>query len=195
VSDIIAELEIAPATLYRFFPTKRQLFLQVVEQVTSISVEYVEPEVAHDPDPLSRNVRRTAGLLAQRAESPDILTFMRAEALGEDDAVRELVEAIYWQLMKPISEDLVAAHQSRPRLPGLDPELLAYALGGAGESVLMRMTWDNRYSLRDYFSVLLALYVAVDSLLEDAPGLVDKFDKYRPLVDELIERGPLRPPD
>jgi AcrR family transcriptional regulator len=193
VRDIIAELEIAPGTLYRFFPTKRQLFLQVVEDVTTISVEYVEPEVAHDPDPLSRNVRRTAGLLGQRAESPDILTFMRAEALGEDDAVRELVEAIYWQLMKPIAEDLVAARKSRPRLPDLDPELLAYALGGAGESVLMRMSWDDRYSLRDYFSVLLALYVAVDSLLEEAPSLVDKFNRYRPLLEELVETGPLGP--
>lgn len=187
--DIISELGIAPGTLYRSFPTKRQLFLEVINLLAAWMVEHVEGQVAEEQDPVKRNLLRVSGFLGLRRLSPDLLTIVRAEALSEDADVRNLVRHMYQQLLATITEDFESVAQSGKSPLFLDPELTSYALLGAIEAIVMRMSWDNRYDKRDYFWMMVGLYVAADVIFRDGLGLREQCARYSDVVEELLRKG------
>ncbi len=194
VADIVTELGIGPLTLYRYFPTKRQLFLEVVNVFADWMVEYVEPQIAANPDFVKRNMRRVAGFLGLRALSPDMLAFVRAEALGEDEEIRALVKRMYWQLLKPISEELDQLRLSNDGPPIIASELVTYALIGVLETLVMRISWDAEYSERDYFSAALGMLLALQALYTGEIDFHARSAEYSDLLDELVRTGPPTPP-
>ena len=194
VADIVTELGIGPLTLYRYFPTKRQLFLEVVNVFADWMVGYVEPQIAADPDFVKRNMRRAAGFLGLRALSPDMLAFVRAGALGEDEEIRALVKRMYWQLLKPISEELDQLRPPNDGPPMIASELVTYAFIGVLETLVMRISWDAEYSERDYFSAALGMLLALQALFTGEIDLPVRSAEYSDLLDELVRTGPPTPP-
>ena len=194
IADIVNELGIGPLTLYRYFPTKRQLFLEVVNVFANWMVDYVEPQIAHDPDFVKRNMRRVAGFLGLRALSPDMLAFVRAEALGEDKEIRALVKRMYWRLLKPISEELDELRPANDGPAMLASELVTYAFIGVLETLVMRMSWDAEYSERDYFRTALGMLLALQALYTGEIDFQSKNAQYSDLLDELVRTGPPTPP-
>jgi AcrR family transcriptional regulator len=190
VTDIVRELGIAPGTLYRMFPTKRKLLLETASMLTETMVHHMERSVRPDPDFVSRNLTRSSGFLGLRVMSPDMLTFLRAESLGDDSELREIVKCIYGSLVEGPSRELreLAAGGDEP--PPLDPELLAFAFIGIGEAVVMRMSWDDKYSPRDYYQLLLALMVGSRAILAGEPRLVEEIKAYTDLVERLARSEP-----
>ena len=194
VADIVTELGIGPLTLYRYFPTKRQLFLEVVNVFADWMVEYVEPQIAADPDFIKRNMRRVAGFLGLRALSPDMLGFVRAEALGEDREIRALVKRMYWQLLEPIAKELDQLGSPAGSSPAPASEFVSYAFIGVLETLMMRMSWDGKYSERDYFQTALGMLVALQALYTGEIDFAAKNAQYADMVDELTRSGPPTPP-
>jgi len=193
IDDICTEIGIAPVTLYRHFPTKRALFLEVVAVFADESFRFVEPLIADEPDYVRRNMMRTAGWIGLRALSPDMLTFVRAEALGKDPELHRLVRSMYWELLEPMAEEVrELGSRTKDSLPAT--ELVAYAIQGIEEALVMRLSWDNQYSLRDYFSTMLFVFLVVEAVYSGTLDLTEKQARYATLVEHLAESPPLSPP-
>jgi AcrR family transcriptional regulator/predicted DNA-binding transcriptional regulator AlpA len=172
VDEIIAELEIAPGTLYRFFPTKRDLFIQSIRYLVASPDSRARLDVEPGTDVVTRNLHRADELLKLAASSKDMLVAARAEALGEDDELEHLVERTYAEWLQPMIKDFEAVSKCNPRAPSLAPELVAYALVGSAEAMLSRVSQDDRFSESDAAKVLE--FVCRASLAEfGAPRYVD----------------------
>ena len=154
VDEIIAELEIAPGTLYRFFPTKKDLFVHSMRYLISASALHMEPHPAPGNNPALRNLGRVEGLIKSTAENGEIMLAARAEALGVDEELEQLVRQTYADWLKPMIEDFRSVAADADQKPVLDPELVSYALLGSSDAMLMRMSWDERYSQQDVLNVL-----------------------------------------
>jgi hypothetical protein len=123
--------------------------------------------------------------------SADILTLLRAESLGGDHELMEIVKSTYGALVERPAQELreLAAGGGEPS--PLDPELIAFAFMGIGENVVMRMSWDDKYSPRDYYQLLLALMVAIRAVLSGQPALREEIKAYADLVERLARSEPL----
>ena len=78
-------------------------------------------------------------------------------------------------------------------LPAHD-ELVAFGLLGALENVVMRASWDDRFSVRDVLWTTLCLFLAIRAVYEGRVDLSDDLVKYKALVDELSDSPPPVPP-
>ena len=190
---ICSELGIAPLTLYRHFPTKRKLFLEVVAVFADESFHFIESLIADEPDYVRRNMKRSGGFIGLRALSPDMLTFVRAEALGKDPELLRLIRNMYWELLKPMAAEV--GELPGPKLASLPPvELVAYGMIGVMEALVMRMSWDKQYSEKDFFSAMLFMFLAIQATYSGSLDLTDKYAEYKDLVDDLASGPPLSPP-
>ncbi len=183
VDEIIAELEIAPGTLYRFFPTKKDLFVQSIRCLIGESTGQIESQAAHEAGLAARNLRRVNGLLKIAAAHGEMLLAARAEALGEDDELERLVRQTYSEGLRPMIDDLRAIAGEAMETSALDPELMGYAIMGAVEAMLMRISWDERYSEDDAASVLALIYGTMLSALADVRSLKDALERCTANID------------
>ena len=72
------------------------------------------------------------------------MSLVRSEALHEDGDMRKVVERSYKDMCRDTLEDLTpCAAQGAATLPALD-ELVAFALLGGVENIVMRASWDDQ---------------------------------------------------
>jgi hypothetical protein len=119
---------------------------------------------------------------------------VRAEALGEDREIRALVKRMYWQLLEPIAKELDQLGSPAGSSPAPASEFVSYAFIGVLETLMMRMSWDGKYSERDYFQTALGMLVALQALYTGEIDFAAKNAQYADMVDELTRSGPPTPP-
>jgi AcrR family transcriptional regulator len=168
VDEIIAELEMAPGTLYRFFPTKRDLFVQSIRYLVGASSRQIESRVMQEKVLPNRMLRRVNELLKIGTAPGEILLAARAAALGEDDELDRLVRQTYAEWLQPMIDDLRVIADETSGSSVLDPELVGYAVVGAADAVLMRASWDGCYSESDVGEVLTFLCRAMLAALTNS---------------------------
>lgn len=137
MDQIIAEADIAKATLYRYFPTKEHLIVAYL-QTRSDRVLASMRDIIHSAGPSpKRRVARLFGQLEETAHSKDFrgCAFMLAMAEHEESvAVREVVRA-HKDAVKEIFRDAIA----QPGQSGAKrtAEQLALLYDGALASILI----------------------------------------------------------
>jgi TetR/AcrR family transcriptional regulator len=190
LSDIIATVGIATPTFYRFFPGKRELFIEVVETLVERDLEDAEPSIMAEPDLVKRHVMRASGFLSLRDVSPEMLTFLRAEALQSDTKRREMFRRVYRHMAKCIGDDLAELRRRSAAPPACGDEMMAYALNGAIENSAMRLSWDTDYSAKDYLWTNLDVYLAVKAMYLGSGNSRAERDGYETFIDELEAHPP-----
>ena len=90
ISDIIRDVGVSPPAFYAQFHSKRQLFLESFTVFLEWMKEFIEPQLAGEPDPAVRFLYRTAGHYGLQAISPDLFSLTRAEALHEGGEMRQV---------------------------------------------------------------------------------------------------------
>ena len=190
MADIASSTGIGPLTLYRYFPGKRELFIEVVETLVDRTLDYTESLILAEPDLVKRHMMRVVGFLGVRNISPEMLTFVRAEALGADEATRDLFEKTYRRLTKALVEDLAILRRSGVTHPRTTDEMMAFGLLGVLENSSMRLTWDEDYSVEDYLWTNLEAYLGIRAVYVGQPVSGDEVDAYEPMVDELALHPP-----
>jgi hypothetical protein len=78
-------------------------------------------------------------------------------------------------------------------LPASD-ELVAFGLLGALENVVMRASWDGRYSRRDVMWTSLCLFLAIQAVYGGRVDLTQELAGYAHVVEELARAAPPLPP-
>ena len=190
LSDIITAVGMATPTFYRFFPGKRELFIEVVETLVERVLEDKEPSILAEPDLGKRHVMRASGFLSMRSISPEMLTFLRAEALGSDEKRREMFRRVYRHMARCIGDDLRSLRRLAAVPPSCEDEMVAYALNGAIENSAMRLSWDAHYSAKDYLWTNLDMFLAVRTLYLGPSDVQLEREGYAQFIEDLSDNPP-----
>jgi AcrR family transcriptional regulator len=195
VVDIIKEVGVTPPVFYSHFSSKRDLFIESFGVFVGWMRGFLEPRLADEPDPAIRDLARVHGYLGVQAFSPDLMSLVRSEALHEDGDLRGVAERSYKDMCRDTLEDLRRLREGGAAgLPALD-ELVAFALLGGLENVVMRASWDGRYSTKDVLWTTLCVFLAVEAMYAGRLDLNADLAKYAAVVDRLADLPPPVPPD
>ena len=88
VTDIVAEAGTSNAAFYRYFPSKDDLVLAVIERGVGMVVSYLEHEMAKEPTPLAAVARWIEGALAQVSDAH--LTRMSRASLSQLTVLKDI---------------------------------------------------------------------------------------------------------
>ncbi len=195
VADIIKEVGITPPVFYGHFPSKQELFVEAFGVFVGWMRGFLEGRLADEPDPAARDLARVHGYLGVQMLSPDLMSLVRSEALHEDDALRRAVERSYKDMTQDTLDDLSALRQQGgTTLPASD-ELMAYGLLGGVENVVMRASWDDRYSRSDVLWTTLCMFLAVQALYSGRLDLRAEIERYAGTVAGFAEAPLPMPPN
>jgi AcrR family transcriptional regulator len=197
VADIMREASITPPVFYEHFPSKRDLFVEAFGVFVDWMRGFLESRLVDEPDPGARELARVQGYLGVQTLSPDLMALVRSEALheDEDEALRKAVQRSYTGMTRDTLADLEQIRRTAgTRLPAVD-ELMAYGLLGGVENVVMRASWDGRYSRADVLWTTLCMFLAVEALYSGRLDLRAEFERYSAAVDRLAATPPPVPPD
>jgi hypothetical protein len=109
--------------------------------------------------------------------------------------LRKAVERSYRDMTLDTRRDLEnLRHEACADLPVSD-ELIAFGLLGGVENIVMRASWDDRYSRADVLWTTLCMFLAIQAMYSGRLDLRAEFERYAGTVDRL-GRAPLPiPPD
>jgi AcrR family transcriptional regulator len=197
VSDIIKEVGITPPVFYGHFASKQDLFVEAFGVFVGWMRGFLESRLADEPDPAAREIARVHGYLGLQTLSPDLMALVRSEALheDEDDALRKAAERSYKDMTQDTLADLESLRrEAGAELPASD-ELMAYGLLGGVENIVMRASWDGRYSRSDVLWTTLCMFLAVQAIYSRRLDLQSEFARYAEAVGRLAESPLPVPPD
>ena len=195
ITDIIREVGVTPQVFYGHFSSKRELFVEAFGVFVGWMHGFLEPQLMDEPDPAARDLARVHGYMGVQALSPDMMSLVRSEAMHEDGDMRRLVEKSYRDMMGGTLEDVALLRRhGGARLPAVD-ELMAFGMLGAVENIVMRASWDERYSNEDVFWTTLCMFLAVEAVLTGRVDLSDRLARYAETVRRLAAQPPPVPPD
>lgn len=194
VADIIKEVGITPPVFYGHFPSKQDLFVEAFGVFVGWMRGFLEGRLADEPDPAARDLARVHGYLGVQMLSPDLMALVRSEALHEDDALRRAVERSYRDMTQDTLDDLSDLRSRAGTTFPASDELMAYGLLGGVENIVMRASWDGRYSRSDVLWTTLCMFLAVQALYSGRLDLRAEIERYADTVARLAETPPPVPP-
>lgn len=136
---IAAAAGVGEPTIYRYFASKRELYLAAIDRCTSQILEHWRALAAESDSPLQAIERIGAWYLSQlRARPDDLLLRYRSLADKHDPETTERVRSGYRETLRFVA-DLYAQARERGDVPrSVDPETQAWlfvALGAAFDQV------------------------------------------------------------
>jgi len=155
VQDIVRSLGISTGTFYIYFRNKKELFIEVVDDVLRNLVGDAAESIREEKDFMERIKIRGRVFYRNYLRYNEILYQLRAEMAGEDAWPKEKIKKIYHDLTKPVIREIQHAVNQKI-IPEIDPDLMAYALTGLVEIMCLRVSLDQKYS-----------YEAIEAFLEN----------------------------
>lgn len=148
VVDITQSLKISTGTFYLYFKNKRDLFIDVVDDIFYNIVGQSSEAIKGENDFFERLKIRGEVFYENYTKYSEILHQLRAEMAGDDEWPVEKIKKIYHGLTKPVIQEVEAAIK-KGVIRTVDPDLLAYALTGLIEIMSLRLSLDHKYRLED----------------------------------------------
>ncbi len=197
LADIMKEAGITPPALYVHFPSKQDLFVEAFGVFVGWMRTFLESRLADEPDAGARELARVQGYLGVQTLSPDLMGLVRSEALheDEDDSLRKAVQRSYRGMTQDTLADLEAMRRAAGTELPVSDELMAYGLLGGVENVVMRASWDDRYSRADVLWTTLCMFLAVQAAYAGRVDLQSELERYAGTVERLAATPPPVPPD
>lgn len=197
VADIIKAVGITPPVFYSHFPSKQDLFVEAFGVFVGWMRKLLETRQAEEPDPGARELARVQGYLGVQTLSPDLMELVRAEALHEDQdgALRKAVQRSYKGMTQDVLDELESTRRKAGTPLPVADELMAYSLLGGLENVVMRASWDDRYSRGDVLWAALCMFLAVQAVYSGRLDLKAEFERYADIVEQFAATPPPVPPD
>ena len=159
VSDITDALHISTGTFYIYFKNKKELFIEVIEDVFRNIVGQAASAIKEEGDFFKRMEIRGKVFYENYTQYNEILNQLRAEMAGDDQWPEEKIKKIYHGLTKPVIQEIEAAVQ-KGIIRKIDPDLMAYALTGLIEIMSLRLSLDRKYTLKDAIDFIGDLIVS-----------------------------------
>ena len=149
VSDITQKAGISIGTFYIHFQNKRDLFIEVVEEVFRHIVGDAARNIKGEEDLGKRLVIRGRTFFENYTRYMEILNQLRAEIASEEQWPQEKLNRMYLALTGPVIKEAREGIERGEVRAGVDPELLAFALTGLIEVLSFRISLDTKYTIED----------------------------------------------
>jgi AcrR family transcriptional regulator len=195
IADLANAVGMLPPVFYRYFATKRALFDEAVSVFLDWMLNYLEPQIADEPDVVVRHMKRVNAFLRTRSLGPDLFTFIRAEALGDDEDSRQVMKSTYRKLVELIENDLNGLRSACDTSSHPSVEMMAFGLMGVMEDSAMRLSWDSQCAEEDYYHTNLLMFLAARAALTQEPNLRAAASQYTELIASLVGSIPPPPTD
>jgi AcrR family transcriptional regulator/predicted DNA-binding transcriptional regulator AlpA len=152
ISDITRAVGVGHSTFYLYFPNKKAMFMECVDQVFQTMFSDVWEEIKHEKDPLKRIRMRGEAVLKYHPEFLDIMHVLHGTL--EDDARLETKRReIYASVAKTVQRDINAAIKEGS-IPHINAEVASYMLVGWLESAPLLLDQGKGYSVDDLLDTL-----------------------------------------
>jgi AcrR family transcriptional regulator len=159
VSDITRKAGISIGTFYLHFKNKRDLFIEVVEEVFRHIVGDAARNIRGEQDLRKRLVIRGRTFFENYTRYAEILNQLRAEIASEEDWPQEKINRMYKALTSPVIKEANEAIAQGAVRSDIDPELLAFGLTGLIEILSFRVSLDSKYTIEDAFHFIEGLLI------------------------------------
>lgn len=144
VTDITRAVGVGHSTFYIYFPNKKALFIECVDQVFQAMFSDVWEEIKHEQDPLKRMQLRGETVLKHHPQFIDILQVLRT-AVEDDPRLETKRREIYCSIAETVRRDLDRAAQ-QGLLPKIDTALFSYLMVGLLETGALILSLDLGYT-------------------------------------------------
>jgi AcrR family transcriptional regulator len=190
VTDICKDVGVSAQLLYSHFPGKKHLFIACFEVYFRWMNVQVAAPIAQATDSAVRQALRVWAGVGLQSLSRDLQAMARVEALHSHSELQPLVRKVYEEMLAGSAEEL-----SAEREPGANPglfsdELVSHALLGALENMLMRATWDDRFTNEDIIRNLVGMFLAVRAAYQGRVDLASEWQQMSDLVARLAKNLP-----
>ncbi len=156
IADITRALKISTGTFYLYFENKRDLFIDVIDDVFRNIVGEAAVAIKGEDDFIERLKIRGRVFYKNYTKYSEVLHQLRAELASEEQWPEEKLQKIYHGLTKPLIREIDDAVKMGI-IREVDPDLLAYALTGSMEIMSLRLSLDDKYNVDDIIEFIAEL--------------------------------------
>jgi AcrR family transcriptional regulator/predicted DNA-binding transcriptional regulator AlpA len=149
VNDITDQAGISTGTFYVHFKNKRDLFIEVVEEVFRQIVGDAARNIKGEKDLGKRLIIRGRTFFENHTRYAEILNQLRAEIASDEAWPQEKVNRMYKALTGPVIKEANEGIEKGQMRKEIDPELMAFALTGMIEVLSFRISLDHKYTIDD----------------------------------------------
>lgn len=152
VSDITGAAGLGHSTFYLYFPSKKAMFMECVDQVFQTMFSGVWEEIKHEKNPLKRLRMRGEAVLKYHPEFLDILHVLHG-TMEDDPRLESKRREIYDSIAKTAQRDINKA-MKEGLIPPVNAEVISYMLVGWLETAPLLLDQDKGFSVDDLFDTL-----------------------------------------
>ena len=156
IVDITKSLQISTGTFYLYFNNKRDLFMEVIDDVFRNIVGEAAIAIRNETDFLERCKIRGRVFYENYSRYSEILNQLRAELASEEQWPVKKIKKIYHGLTKPVIREFEMAVKNGT-IRNIDSDLLAYGLTGMLEIMTLRSSLDKKYNAEDIIDFITEL--------------------------------------
>jgi AcrR family transcriptional regulator len=190
VTDLCKDVGISIQLLYSHFPSKKHLFIACFEVYFEWMNAQVAAPIEEAADSATRQALRVWAGLGLQSLSRDLQAMARVEALHPNSELQPLVRKVYEEILAGSADELSAERRAGAN-PGLfSDELVAYGLLGVLEVMVMRATWDDRFTSEDIMRNLVGMFLAVRAAYRGRVDLGPEWQQMSSLVAGLTKKLP-----
>ncbi|RJP30986.1 MAG: MerR family transcriptional regulator [Actinobacteria bacterium] len=156
ISDITRAVGLGHSTFYLYFPSKKALFMECVDQVFQAMFSGVWEEIKHVRDPIRRMRMRAEVVLKSYPQFIDILQVLHG-TVEDDPRLDAKRREIYASVAKTVQRDIDKAIEEGLVEP-VNTEIASYMLVGWLEIAPLLMGPDKGYTSDELLDTLTGLF-------------------------------------
>lgn len=156
IQDITTEAGISTGTFYIYYEDKRELFMDVVDEMIRNTMTAIEDAIAADGDALGRATAAARLYMENYDYFSGIINQLRGMMAAAEPTAREKFIALHNQLAGPIVRGIRTAIE-RGMIREVDPQLLARALMGIVEFLAIYLSFNDSYDADQATSFMVDL--------------------------------------
>jgi AcrR family transcriptional regulator len=173
--DAIADsLHMAKSTVYLYFESKEDLFMECIERLTVVVVpEEPWDEIRKEQNALKKIKKRGIAFHKAFPSYKGILTMTKAALGGDNTKLAEKAKNTLSLMTRPVAEDL------RKGMAGgifrrIDEEIVAHAILAMGEGLGCRLMMDSRYTIEKATEIMYD--ILTNGITKHGPSEAPKLD-------------------
>ena len=147
VQEVAREAGISLPTFYKYFPDKRELFFEVIEQVIGDYLQKSREAVQKEENPARRSGVMIRIFFENYPKICEILNQLKAGLAINDQWAREKLIKVYGDLTRGLVRELNRGITDGFIRKNMDTELLAFFLLAIAEAEVYRSSLDSKYSM------------------------------------------------
>jgi AcrR family transcriptional regulator/predicted DNA-binding transcriptional regulator AlpA len=152
ITDITRAVGLGHSTFYLYFPTKKAMFIECVDQVFQTMFSGVWDEIKHEKNPLKRLRMRGETALKYHPEFLDIMHVLHG-TMEDDPRLETKRREIYASVAKTVQRDINKAIKEG-LIPPVNSEVASYMLVGWLETAPLLLNQNKGYSVDDLLDTL-----------------------------------------